>query len=158
MPDPHSFMPVMYPISVRFDPAADPKFTFAGMDPDNKLTVTSGMATIVLTLVPATGQKLTFTESPITWYGEPMPPCMSVQRNSDLQVTIVNYNTNMDPGVTIPYEFEVSVWCDGIGYMSQDPTILNAEVPPGPMDDDCKDERAGQGHGVKRGAALRAAF
>jgi hypothetical protein len=84
---------------------------------------------------------------------------MTVQRNSDHQVTIVNYNTNMEPGEPEPYEFEISVWCDGIGYMSQDPTILNAQIPPTPLPDGCEGEEKGSHghvHDVKRESALRA--
>lgn len=153
MPDPRVFLPVLYVVNVSFDP--DSKlFTFDGMEPGNKLTVKSGMATIFLRLKAIPGQDLKFTESPITWFGEPSPACITVQRNSDTQVTIVDYNTNTDSDPD-PYEFEVSVWYDGVGYMSQDPTILNAEVPPTPADE-CGDGEHGGGRPVRQGAALRA--
>jgi hypothetical protein len=128
-PNPHHFMPVMYPVAVSFDKDATPQFTFDGMDKGNSLTVKTGMATIVLQLKPAPGQILVFTESPITWFGAQPPACMSVRRDSDTQATIVNFNTNMEKQ-EITFGFELSVWCDGVGYLSQDPTILNAEVPP----------------------------
>jgi len=158
---PHPFLPALFPVKVSFTPTPKPTFTFEGLDPNNNLLVKTGMATIVLQLVPAEGQALTFNESPVTWFGEASPACMTVQRNSDTQVTIVNYNTNMEPGEPEPYDFEISIWCDGIGYMSQDPTILNAQIPPTPLPgcddgdrdrDDCRDE----GQRVKRGQALRA--
>ncbi len=153
MPNSRRFMPIMIPIDVSFQASPTPTFTFDGMEPGNNITVKSGMATIVLTLVPTSTQSLTFTESPVTWAGNQPPACMSVRRDSDTQVTIVNFNTNMGKEPQ-PYDFEVSVWCDGIGYMSQDPTILNAEVPP--TGGDCEsaaDDRDGE---VKRGPALRA--
>lgn len=153
MPNPHHFLPVMYAIAVRFDKDATPQFTFEGMDDGNSLTVKTGLATVVLQLVPKEGQVLTYTESPITWFGEQPPACMSVRRDSDTQVTIVNYNTNMQKTL-IPYDFEVSVWSDGVGYLSQDPTILNAEVPPttGDGDGDADDRKLG----VRRETALHA--
>lgn len=149
MPDPRVFLPVLYVVDVKFDPDADPQFTFDGMGPGNKLTVKSGMATIFLRLQPPQGgpHVLKFSDSPITWFGDPAPACISVQRNSDTQVTIVDYNTNTDPESDV-YEFEVSVWYDGVGYMSQDPTILNAEVPP----------TSGEGHGGQHGAEGRPAL
>jgi hypothetical protein len=149
---PRRFMPVMLPVTIRFDKTANPPFTFEGMDDKNQLTVKSGMATIVLQLQPADGQKLVYHEMPITWGGGAEPACMSVRRESDTQVTIVNYNTNMGTE-DLRFDFEVSVWSDGIGYMSQDPTILNAEVPP--TTPDC-DEDEDEGRHVKRGSALRA--
>jgi len=146
---------LMYPVTVKFNPGPN-TFEFGGCMVDNQLLVNQALGAIVLQL---TTDGAAFAQNPISWGDNPQPGCMSVSRNSDSQVTIINWNTNMESGEKYEYEFEVTIWYGGIGYISSDPTIINATIPtPLPDVDDDDDEAGEHGHGrrVKHEPALRA--
>jgi hypothetical protein len=115
--------PMMYPVTLDFTPGTPPVFTFGGCMEDDKLTVAQALGMIVIQLQTSGA---TFGPSPIVWADE-VPTCMSVHRDSDAQVTIVNWNSNRDEPYA--YNFQVIVWYEGSSYMSHDPTIINATIP-----------------------------
>lgn len=142
--------PVMYVVTLDFDPDAETQFEFGGAMEGDALTVNEVLAMIVIQIqTPHT----TFSDSsPIVWTDE-VPTCMSVHLNSPTQVTIVNWNSNLE-AIADRYNFQVVIWYDGASYMSHDPTIINASIPTVP---NCDEEGEEHRPRVKADAAsLRA--
>ena len=144
--------PMMYPVTLEFTPGTPPVFTFGGCMEDDKLTVAQALGTIVIQIQT---KGVTFSDSsPIVWTDE-VPTCMSVQRDSETQVTIINWNSNGSAD-TDEYNFQVVVWYGGTSYMSHDPTIINATIPSPKTDRDDEGEEHRRPRVKAEATALRA--
>ncbi len=81
------------------------------------------------------GAQAAFTTSPLQWLSAaetpvPLPPGLSVLRNSDEDVTVLDVNSVIVGQVDFP--FEVGVVYKGKTYTSPDPTIINTPITGGP--------------------------
>lgn len=144
--------PMMYPVTLDFTPGAPPVFTFGGCMEDDELTVAQALAMIVIHIQT---DRVTFPESsPVVWTGE-VPTCMTVSRDSDTQVTIVNWNSNRGADGD-SYGFQVIVQYEGVSYLSHDPTIINATIPTFPECEEDGETKGGYRRVKREAAALRA--
>gem|GEM_PF-5978906 len=92
------------------------------------ISVDTDYCLIVFTAETQAGQQpVLFPTNPIDWVsgtGIPIPPPnpFAVQRNNDIQITILDCNSMESP---TPFPFTISVFSGGKTFTSSDPTILN---------------------------------
>lgn len=109
-------------------------YSYSGDIQGEEIVVDSEHAEIILRLRSSLGAS--FASNPITWlaYDKPgqvlirKPACFTVTRDSDLRVTIHDWNNATNHGY---YRFIINIIYKGKKHVL-DPTIFNKELPPPP--------------------------